>query len=48
MIKDPGQPLLISRPKARDLRGGESKEVWLVPELCLITGLDDRQRNDMS
>lgn len=46
-IKDPRQPLLISNPRARDLRGGERQPAWLVPELCRITGLDERQRNDM-
>lgn len=46
-IKDISQPLLISQPRASDLRGGERKPVWLVPELCRITGLDERQRTDM-
>lgn len=46
-IKDDQQPLLISKPKEKDLRGGEQKMVWLVPELCRITGLDERQRSDM-
>lgn len=46
-IKDDQQPLLISKPKEKDLRGGEQKMVWLVPEFCRITGLDERQRSDM-
>ncbi|XP_055301772.1 protein piwi-like [Sitodiplosis mosellana] len=47
-IRDDSQPLLISQPRAKDLRGGEQKPAWLVPELCRITGLDDRQRTDMN
>lgn len=46
-IRNPTQPLLISNPRAKELRGGEKKPVWLVPELCLITGLDDQQRTNM-
>lgn len=46
-IRNPTQPLLISNPRARDLRGGEAKPAWLVPELCFITGMDEQQRTDM-
>lgn len=46
-IINPTQPLLISNPRARDLRGGEQRPAWLVPELCYITGLDEQQRNNM-
>ena len=45
-LKDPKQPLLISMPKAKDKRAGQTDPVKLIPELCLMTGLTDRQRND--
>lgn len=45
-LKDPKQPLLISMPKAKDKRAGITEPVKLIPELCLMTGLTDRQRND--
>ena len=45
-IRDPKQPLLISMPKAKDKRAGITEPVKLIPELCLMTGLTDRQRND--
>lgn len=45
-IKDLGQPLLISRSKARDIRAGLPELVYLVPELCLQTGLSDEMLSD--
>ena len=33
-------------PKAKDKRAGITEPVKLIPELCLMTGLTDRQRND--
>lgn len=35
------QPLLITRPKK-----GRIKEIMLIPELCLMTGLTEKQRSD--
>lgn len=43
-IQDAGQPLLISRSKARDIRAGMPELVFLVPELCRQTGLTDEMR----
>ncbi|XP_072938555.1 piwi-like protein Siwi [Epargyreus clarus] len=43
-INDLGQPLLISRSKARDIRAGMPELVYLVPELCRQTGLSDDMR----
>ncbi|CAH0581309.1 unnamed protein product [Chrysodeixis includens] len=43
-IQDGGQPLLISRSKARDIRAGMPELVYLVPELCRQTGLTDEMR----
>ncbi|XP_037810785.1 protein piwi [Lucilia sericata] len=45
-IKDPGQPLLLSKSKERSVRGGEKEVVILIPELCRATGLDDSMRNN--
>jgi aubergine len=35
-IRDQGQPMLVSNPKAKDIRDGRNKPVWLVPELCNV------------
>jgi len=39
-IMDSKQPLLVSNPKAREIRarGGDSSPILLVPELCTRTG----------
>lgn len=34
------QPLLLSRPKKKEARGG-LEAIHLVPELCTVTGLSD-------
>lgn len=45
VINDHAQPLLISRTKARDQRGGEEEDtIALIPELCLATGLTQEMR----
>ncbi|XP_031633322.1 protein piwi-like isoform X2 [Contarinia nasturtii] len=46
-IRDKNQPLLISRPKEKNIRGGSDKPIWLIPELCRITGLSEQQRNNI-
>lgn len=38
-IRDPNQPLLISRARARDIRAGQNELIALVPELCRATGM---------
>lgn len=38
LIKDKQQPMLVSRVKARGLRGGSDQLIVLVPELCRATG----------
>lgn len=43
-IRDRKQPLLVSKARARDVRGGMSETIQLVPELCRITGLTDDMR----
>ncbi|KAG5683571.1 hypothetical protein PVAND_012844 [Polypedilum vanderplanki] len=45
-LKDLHQPLLISNPKARDIRGGRTDQVILIPELCVATGLTDAMRTN--
>jgi aubergine len=45
-IRDGRQPMLISRAKARDLRGGQNELMALVPELCRSTGLTDAMRSN--
>merc|ERR1719260_72120 len=43
-IRDPKQPLIVSMPKVRDQRGGVTGPIYLIPELCFMTGLSDEQR----
>lgn len=43
------QPMLVSNPKAKDVRGlqgGEARPVLLVPELCRCTGITDTMKSD--
>ena len=46
LIRDGAQPLLVSRPKDRERRGGKTGPLFLIPELCFMTGLTDEQRAD--
>lgn len=45
-VTRPDQPLLVSRTKPREIRAGMPEIVVLVPELCIMTGLTDRQREN--
>lgn len=45
-ITDKKQPMLVSRPKKREIRKGGLEEIHLVPELCTVTGLTDDLRAD--
>lgn len=47
-IYDKQQPLIVSNPKAREVRarGGDDSPFMLVPELCTRTGLSDEARAD--
>lgn len=45
-IRDRRQPLLVVKPTVRSIRGGKSKPIILIPELCRATGLTDQMRND--
>ena len=42
----PRQPLLVSRPTEKDIRGGKKTPCNLIPELCRLTGLDDTMREN--
>lgn len=43
-IRDMNQPLLVSSLKEKDVRGKQSKDIILIPELCRATGLTDDMR----
>jgi len=45
-VKNKSQPMLISRPTRRDVNRGDDKPIFLIPELCLMTGLSESMRND--
>lgn len=38
-ISDQKQPLLVVRPTARQVRGGQEGNIYLVPEKCIMTGM---------
>ena len=40
------QPLLVSKPKKKDVRAGQEGNILLLPELCTLTGLSDEVRAD--
>ena len=43
-IQNLTQPLLATRPSRRDVNRGDNELIYLIPELCLMTGLSDDQR----
>jgi len=45
-IKNPSQPMLISRPTRKDVNRGDDKPIFLIPELCGMTGLTQQMRDD--
>ncbi|XP_054737592.1 protein aubergine-like [Anastrepha obliqua] len=47
-ISDANQPLLMSRPTERDIRGGIDDFIMLIPELSRATGLTNAMRNNFS
>lgn len=44
IIRDPNQPLIVSKSKAKDVRSGADDSVSLIPELCRATGITDKMR----
>ncbi|XP_064461230.1 piwi-like protein 1 [Ornithodoros turicata] len=47
-ITDPNQPLLVCRPKERDIAVGRTDNIYLIPELCFLTGLTDEIRSNFN
>uniref|UniRef100_A0AAU7VFF0 Piwi-like protein 1A n=1 Tax=Enchytraeus coronatus TaxID=208440 RepID=A0AAU7VFF0_9ANNE len=47
-IQREDQPLLISMPKRRDERAGVKGPICLIPELCTVTGLEEKVRTDFN
>nr|AID66627.1 Piwil2 [Monopterus albus] len=48
-LKEMDQPLLMHRPKERSKPGGKqliTGEIFLVPELCFMTGIPEKMRKD--
>lgn len=45
-VVDRDQPLLINLLSERDKRRGLTIDHRFVPELCILTGVDDRMRED--
>ena len=43
-IRNDTQPLLVSRPTRKDKNRGDDQPVYLVPELCGMTGITDDMR----
>lgn len=46
IIRDMKQPLLVSKAKGRDIRGGSHEIILLIPELCRSTGLTEQMRTN--
>ena len=44
VITDETQFMLVVRPSRRDRNRGDDQLIYLVPELCFMTGLDDEIR----
>ncbi|XP_017770154.1 PREDICTED: protein aubergine isoform X2 [Nicrophorus vespilloides] len=42
------QPILVHKSKGREIRAGMSEFIYLVPELCRMTGLTERQRQNFT
>ena len=45
-IEELQQPLILSKPKKKDIRGGQEENIVLIPELCLVTGISDEMRRN--
>lgn len=45
-IRDKKQPLLVSRPTEKNIRGGQNEFIMLIPELSRATGLNDEMKNN--
>lgn len=47
-VRSETQPMLISRPTAKNVRGGSDEPIYLIPELCGMTGLSDSMRSNFT
>lgn len=47
-IRDPRQPMLVSRAKPREIRAGRPELIYLVPELVRVTGITDEMRRNFN
>ncbi|XP_074601389.1 piwi-like protein Siwi [Brevipalpus obovatus] len=47
-IQDPRQPLLKCRPSRRNRGDDNERPLYLVPELCVLTGLTEEMRKDFN
>lgn len=48
-VRDPGQPMIVHRPKPkRGQEGLECEPIYLIPELCVTTGLTDEMRSNFN
>ncbi|XP_014250883.1 piwi-like protein Siwi [Cimex lectularius] len=45
-IRARDQPMLVSKAKPREIRAGMTEIIYLVPELCKLTGLTDDMRSN--
>ncbi|TDG47295.1 hypothetical protein AWZ03_006288 [Drosophila navojoa] len=46
IIRDHKQPLLVSHPTEKNIRGGVNQLIMLIPELARATGLTDEMRSN--
>lgn len=47
-VRNATQPLLVSRPTIKDVNRGNDQPIYLIPELCGMTGLSDSMRKDFN
>ncbi|XP_050410256.1 piwi-like protein 1 isoform X1 [Patella vulgata] len=45
-VTDADQPLLVSKPKKKDLNRGMKTNLYFLPEFCILTGISDAIRTD--
>ena len=46
IIEHEDQPLIVSYPRKKDINKGMTDKIFLVPELCHMTGLTDTMRKN--
>lgn len=42
------QPLLLVKTTEKQQRGGIKRDIVLIPELCILTGITENMKNDIS